>query len=490
MDKNGVVTFSEWNKGQVKHPIYGFGLLQNVEVFENKGIAGNKTVLQNQTTWFPGVYLSVARIENYELSGSSLYGELTSFGNSLATGLANPWDMILYKDYIWVRYGNNLGAYGPLSVAPQWFPAILTSFDGNFYGKIIQGQDGYLYSTSGNEVVKLDVTSYGTPGTAPSVSISATLDLPDGQYAVTLEELGTKIAVGTQGKEGFYNTGLEAKAKLYTWNRLAGTLGNPGLADLPVLLKDDRINAMVSYQNKLYISGGTTGNIYISDGTNYIKIATLPYTRDVTLYGSRVYPNAMTISNKGTLLIGLSSIGSNSVPGAKFGVYEIDITDPKYPVSFRSISTLVTDSTQTFTIGFVRENFNFLEIGWQYGTTYGFDSSLPAYISVYPGIIETQLIKVGSYNNNHTFPHLEWSLATPFVIGQGIRIYYRKNSTDGWTLIGAWANSYGGFDDVGATLSYETEFGSIDLEYVQLRIELYNDSVDNSNIDLVSVRVW
>ena len=39
MDKNGEVHFKDWFKGMARHPIYGFGLLKNVEVFENKGIA-------------------------------------------------------------------------------------------------------------------------------------------------------------------------------------------------------------------------------------------------------------------------------------------------------------------------------------------------------------------------------------------------------------------------------------------------------------------
>ena len=50
--KDGVVTFGEWYKGQVKHPIYGFGLLKNVEVFESKGIAkiNNRTLLDTSIT--------------------------------------------------------------------------------------------------------------------------------------------------------------------------------------------------------------------------------------------------------------------------------------------------------------------------------------------------------------------------------------------------------------------------------------------------------
>ena len=490
MDKNEVVTFSEWNKGQAKHPIYGFGLLQNVEVFENKGIAQIKTMMAPSTLFGTPTFPPIAKVDDFYLFGDNTGGALYQNSTSITSGLTSAWDMIKYKDYVWIRYGGNLGAYGPLSAAPQWFPAILTSFNADFYGKIIQGQDGYLYTTSGNETVKLDVTSYGTPAVAPSVSVSTTLDLPDGQYGVTLEEHGTKVVVGTQGSEGYYNTGIDAKAKLFAWNRQAGTLGNPGLADLPVPFKEDRINAVVSHQNKLYVSAGTTGNIYMTDATNYIKIATLPYTKNVTMNTSRVAPNAMTISAKGTLLVGLSALPITESDEARYGVYEIDINDPKYPVSFRTLASGETSSTEQFQIGFVREDFNSLYVGWKRGEENNVDYTLPFINSSYYGTIETQLVKVGTFNEKKTFGHIEWSLAEPLLGEQKIEIHYRTETTGSYELINSWGASSTASKEVGEVVSFEDIFPSVELEYVQLKAILTNEGGGFNNISLVSIRIW
>lgn len=489
MDKNGVATFSGWNKGQAKHPIYGFGLLQNVEVFENKGLAQIKNLLYTMSAPV-GAYLPVAKVDDFILFGGNTNGSLFNGSTHITDAIDRAWDMVKYKDYIWVRYGSKLAAYGPLSTAPAWFTAILTSFNADFYGKIIQGQDGYLYTTSGNEVVKLDVTSYGIPGVAPTVSIATTLDLPDGQFATTIEEHGTKIIVGTQGDEGYFNTGIQAKAKLFAWNRQAGTLGNPGLADLPVSFKEDRINAILSHQNKLYVSAGVTGNIYVTDATNYQKVATLPYTQNVTVNTSRVTPNSMTISAKGTLIVGLSSLPIGSEGDARYGIYEIDIDSPGYPVSFRTLASGTTDNSAGFYIGFIREDFNSMYVGWTVNNVNKIDATLAFVTSAYPATIETDLRKVGTFNNKKTFGHMEWSLAEPLQEGGKIEIYYRTSATGTYVLINSYGYSSTATKEVGGVVSYEDIFPSVELEYVQLKAVLTNEGGGFNNISLVSISVW
>jgi len=489
MEKDGSVTFGDWNTGQAKHPIYGHGLLQNVEVFENRGIAGLKPYLASDTYTYGS--LPIAKVEDFVLTnnGSGGTGQLLRAGTVLATGLSDCWDMVKYKDYIWVRYGANLGAYGPLASAPQWFGGIITTFPTDFYGKIIAGQDDFLYTGAGNEVVKLEVTASGTPTVAPTVVTSATLDLKDGQYVVTIAEYGTKIIVGTQGSEGFYNTSLEPKAKLYAWNRQAGTLGNPGLADLPIEFKEDRINAIISHQNKLYVSAGTAGNIYMTDSTNYVKISQLPYTLNSFLEASRVLPNAMTISKNGTLLVGISAIQIYADSVARYGVYEIAIDLPDYPTSLRTLASQQTSSVLGITLGFVYEDFLSVYVGWEVGGTYGVDKSAPFIGNSYLGIIETKLVRVGGYNTKKTFQFIEWCLATPLTDSQSIHIYYRGDVTSNYTLIGGWGNGVGGITDVGNVSSFQDAFGSTSLEYVQLKIRIDSPAV-LGNMQLLTVKIW
>lgn len=490
MDKNGIVTFSDWNKGMVKHPIYGFGLLKNVEVFENKGIAKIKNVL-SEDTGFSTTGLPVAKVDGYVLSVSSSGGFFSYNGSTITSSLTNPWDIIRYKGYIFVRHGANLSAYGLEATSPQWFPNILTSFNSNFYGKLLVGQDDFLYATNGNEVVKLSVTA-SAPGVAPVVTISATLDLPDGQYATTIEEYGTNIIIGTQTSASFYSQDSEQKCKLFAWNRQAGTLGNPGLADLPILFKEGRINAILSHQNKLYVSAGSQGNIYVTDSTNYQQITSLPFTQKAYSQKSNVYPNAMIISSNGNLLVGVGSNNSAATNGV-FGIYEIDINSTGYPVSMRSIYGNTTTSDLSISIGFIAEylesNYLSLYVGFGVGSTYKIYVTSSGVNESIIGVIETPMIKVGGYNSKKSFQHIEWCLAEPLLTSQTISIYSRKNNKEDYVLVNTWT-----YATLGSVISFEDIAGIADCEYIQLKIEMTNSSLnggsESNNINLISVRLW
>lgn len=488
MDKNGVITISDWQKGQVKHPIYGFGLLKNVEIFENPGIAKlkNRAVLRSTIT--PD-QLPIAEVTDiygniYTLTGETGAGKFYKNGTVIQSGLANAWDLVIYKDYVWVRHSTVMSCYGPISiVGADWFGNVATGFNGSYNGQLLVGQDDFLYSGNGNYVARIEVTASGVSGVAPTLSTNLTaLDLPDGQYVSSLEEYGTKIVIGTHGGSSYSSRGNSNSARLYAWNRQLGTLGNPGLADLPIIFNENGVNAIKQHANKLYVSAGTQGNIYVTDSTNYIKIATLPYTKDGVIYTSSVYSNALEISPQGNLLVGLSGDFNESV---KTGIYEINISDPSYPISYR---TPTSTNTGTIKIGFINSvSYQTLNVGWSNGSSYGVDETDFRMYASYGGVIESQLIKVGSYNSKKTFQHIEWSLAEPLVSGQNIRISYRKNSREDWTVTSTW-----GFATTGAVMSFEDVAAIADCEYIQLKIELDQSltTLYGYNLQLISVRIW
>lgn len=487
MYKDGVVTIAEWNNGMVKHPIYGFGILRNVEVFENKGIAKikNRTVLRSSIT---PTALPVAEVYDiygniYTLTGYTGSGEVYKNGVSIFSGVNLIGDLAIYKDYLWVRSGSTLNAYGPLSSAgAALFTGVLAGLASGYAGKLLVGQDDFLYTTNGNLVSKLIVTGTGTVGVAPTVSISTSLDLPDGQYASCLEEYGTKIVIGTHGGSSYFDRGNSSTARLYTWNRQAGTLGNAGLADLPIIFKENGINAILQHANKLYVSAGTQGNIYVTDSTNYQKISLIPYAISGVNFESTVLINAMEISAQGTLLVGLSSDNSSI---CRSGIYEIDLNSSGYPVSYR---TPTSNNDGTMKIGFINAtSYQNINIGWSNNASYGVDETDFRMYASYGGVIESPLVKVGSYNNKKTFEHIEWCLSEPLVSGQNIRISYRKNNKDDYTVIGTW-----GFSTLGGVISFEDVAGIADCEYVQLKIELDQSisAIYGSNVNLISVRLW
>ena len=162
MYKDGVVTISDFQKGQARHPIYGFGLLRNIEIFENPGIAKLKNRLATRTSISPTavplaeVYDQYGNI--YTLTGETGTGTCYKNGTSIQGSLNNAWDLAIYKDYLWVRNANVMHAYGPLNNSPQWFSNVGTGYDSNYRGALLVGQDDYLYTGNGNYVTKLNIT--------------------------------------------------------------------------------------------------------------------------------------------------------------------------------------------------------------------------------------------------------------------------------------------------------------------------------------------
>lgn len=460
MYKDGTLTISKWYEGMVKHPIMGFGRLQNTEIFYQKGIITPKKGLATSSRTATSV--PIARVidtygNEYWASRTIVYKNNNS---NIITGLTNIYDIKVYKNYLWVRYGTSLGAYGPLdSGSAQWFPAISASFQSDAWGQMVVGQDDYLYSTNGNYVARIHVDTSGTVGVAPTIAGANTsltaLDLPDGHITTTIVEYGTKLAIGTYTPNG--------GGRIYTWNRQAGTLGNPGLADLPIIFNENGVYQLYSHANKLYVTAGKEGNVYISDGTNYRKLATIPFT---DLYGRvfvSYYPNAISLSPRGNLLVGAVASNTISEGGAVW-----EITDNGEVCIAYTLAQGLT-SNNTIGIGFISKNTsdNGVTVGWLNGSSFGIDEDTgnSANMTIY-----SPLSRVGRYNNKKTFEHIEFNLAEEFGSGESITISYRRNKDDAWTSVGTWS-----YTTLGAIASFEDIAGINDCEYIQLKIETVGD---------------
>lgn len=474
MYKDGILKISDWYKGMTKHPIFGFGLIQNAEVFENKGIISLRKGLQDASRLSDA--LPIAEIVDqygnvYHATSVTGTGLFYKNNEQISTGtLGTIYDIKIYKNYVWIRYEtggtSRLGAYGPLNSSPQFFGSISTGFTTGVWGQLVVGQDDYLYSTNGNYIARIHVDTSGTIGVAPTIAGANTsltaLDLKDGEVATTLCEYGTKLMIGTQS------------GKVYPWNRQSGTLGNPGLADLPVDFNENGIWQLYSHANKLYVTAGRNGNIYLSDGTNFRKVAQIPFN-EMFDNGSGMqrtspfvsyYPNAITVPEKGTLLIG--NVSTNTV--AECGVWEI--LDTGEVCLAYTLSTGKT-SSNSIGIGFLRVNKsdNALSVGWYNGSQNGIDRDTTNSTTYY---IESPLFRVGTYNNKKTFEHIEFTLTNLMITGKTLTLSYRKNTTDDYTTIGTWT-----YNSLGSVSSFEDIAGIPDCEFIQLKIE--------GNVELIDV---
>jgi len=491
MDKNGVVTFKDWQKGQKTHPIYGMGLLQNVEINENPGIvklAQGVTQKSITVSQLPIAYEKDIYGNEYIATGETGAGSVYKNGSSIQSGLANLWDIKIYKDYLWVRHANVMSCYGPLSSGgAQWFGNIATGFSSSYRGVLLVGQDDYIYSGNGNYVAKIEVTASGTPGVAPTLNTNLiALDLKDGQYVSCLAEYNTSIVIGTGSGSSYSDMANNYNAKIYFWNRQLGTLGNPGLADLPINFNENGIHQMISHANRLFVVAGTQGNVYETDSTSYAKVGQIPFFQNNKFARCEYFPNAISISSKGTLLIGVSTLDQYS----KAGVYEIDISNASKPISLKQTISTGTVSTASgrISIGFIIDtNFNRF-VGWRDVNTYGVDELNSGRLrNNYTSIIETDMVKVGSFLAKKTFENIEFSLVEPLVSGQSIKLSYRKNNKEDYTLIGTYD-----FTTQGSVLSWNDICAIHDAEFVQLKIELDQSllTIYGSNINLLSVAIW
>jgi len=484
MDKSGVITIGDWQKGAAESPYYGFGSIKNCEVFETPGALkiGNSLIPKlSSLVAIPIAYLKASNGDEYVLLGSDSGSSRLYKNNIYFTNVAGQaWDMVEYKGYLLISSSTGLHAYG-ISTATIYFSNFKTGLTANYYIKMLVGQDDKIYLTNGNAIATITDFVAGTFGVAPTCTLTATaLDLKDGQYAVTLEELGTKIMIGTQAGGSWSARGAQRVANIYPWNRQAGTLGNPGLADLPIKLNECGVHAMKSINNILYVVAGTRGNVYKTDGTSCIKIGRIPWTQDRS-YATSIcaFPNAIELSSNNNLLIGISTYAGNV---ANTGVYEMNIEGKnevvlKHTKASSNIGVVATDSLDT------------IFIGYQTGSTYGLDYTIGNSYSGYNASVESQVYIVGTALSKKTFQHIDFTLGKLLTNQQGIKLYYRKNTEVDYTEIGEYT-----FTNLGSRIAFEDSCSIADAQIVQFKIELSQDDLAAPpplwDMELLSVRVW
>lgn len=484
MDKQGIITIGEWQKGMATSPYYGFGSIINCEVFETPGVLkiGNSLIPKlSSLSYIPVAYLKASNGDKFVLlSNDGGNSTLYKNGVSLTNVAGQAWDMVEYKGYLIISSSIGLHAYG-ITTATAYFNTFKSGLTDKYYIKMIVGQDDKIYLTNGNAVATITDFVAGSFSVAPTCTLTAeALNLKDGQYAVTLEELGTKIMVGTQGGDSWSARGAQRVANIYPWNRQAGTLGNPGLADLPIKLNECGVHAMKSVNNILYVVAGTRGNVYKTDGTSSIKIGRIPWTQSRAFSTSvAFYPNAIQLNTNNNLLIGLSTYAGAV---SKTGVYEMNIDG--------SNEIVLKHKKENAQIGVIGTNeLDTIFIGWQIGNTKGLDYTIGNSYSGYNASVESQVYVVGTALAKKTFQHIDFTLGKLLTNQQGIKLYYRKNTEVDYTLIGEYT-----FSTIGSKIAHEDKASISDAQIIQFKVELSQDDLASPtpqwDLELLSVRVW
>lgn len=486
-DSSIIIGGAEFLKGQAQSPHVGFGAVRNLELLDVPGIA--KIQWKTQSLYTPtALPIAIVKDPNFSGTGSRGYyyatedGNIYNNGTLLGSGYSNVQDLAFFKDYLFITHGSVISLYGPVgSASAQFFGNWQTGLTSTYFKKIVPGQDNIVYITNGNTLAAVSSFVAGAPTVAPTASFSLTaLTLPSGVYARTMTELGKYLAIGTQLGSSYadFEYGF---GNIYYWDRSSTSF------ELPLQIQESGINQMLTDGNTLIVQAGVYGNFYRTNTVDFKKITQVQVsaTRNAT---AKFYPNAI-----GKLANEIIS-GSSTLSDAFDGYTAHGIWSLKDDVSYirNTISTGNVGATANLKIGAVlplsQNGQKYYLIGWSDGSTYGVDeiSSTAKYPS-YRSYFESQFYEVGTARNPKTYEHMEITLARPLLANQSIRISYRKNLTDTYTIINTL--------DTTNTASGETSLLIKPLiakaRTLQLKVELSQTSsvTFDKNIELKEIRI-
>lgn len=499
MDKNGVLTISDFQKGQAESPYLGFDTLRAVDITSTPGIA-KISYKTEELSGFSAIGLPVAFCydtygNNYQLVNNTGSGNALLYKNGVSvsslTGIG--WDMIYYKGYILVRHGSVISAYETTVAFPTLFQAWKTGYTNAYYGKmLVSKNDGNVYIADGTSIKRLSAFVAGSAGVAPTATADTAISLITGYAAVTIAELGARLMVGTQTVNSIFSTRYASREAVIFPYRIGVSATN---FDNPVAIANaNSIQQIIVANNLMYITAGMKGNVYVSDGTSYRQVKTIPYAvKDESGLGLLLYPNAITISGNGNLLIGTTSF-TNGYTGdvTQHGVWEINLATGKYETNLRYIMSNgnFTGNTQ-ISIGFVfQDNSDTVYFGWGYGSDYGIDVTNAFKYSGYTSTIETQAYVVGNKLTPKTFENIEILFGQPLTVGQGVRLSYRLSTFGDYTTIGTFD-----YATYGGVISIRNKALITNAQLLQIKIEMTTQAstigiTPNQNIELMSVTLW
>lgn len=498
MYKDGRLTITDWQKGQALSPFLGFQTMRNCEIFDNPGIVKISKQMEKDPyyTFAPqGMPIKRLKASNGDdfllvtdilsgLTSTSLYknGVFLTTITASSGNTDTAYDMVEYKEYIIVSTNANLFAYGinTLRITQNW--KVLSGLYAGYYMKMLVGQDDILYIANGNNLATISNFVAGTASTDPTATLSTSaLDLPAGQFATTIVELGRNILIGTQGGTSWSQIGNQRVANIYPWDRVSASFS------LPVQIQENGIHAMIQVNNKVYVVAGTAGNIYVTDGTSYQKIGRIPWSQDRNISNSiRVFPNAIATNVNNNLIIGVSSgVGTQD----QLGIYEIALSEG-YPICLKNTPEgyILGSDLQ---IGFITtSNQGQTYVGYGVSGTYDLDYTLfNAYVG-FGAVIESPLYSVGTSTNKKTFQHGEFILSKPLTYQHQVRVSYRKDTESDYVAIGTYS-----FSDLGSKRSHLFTPHIADAENVQIKIELDQNEYTSPNptnwdLELMSISLW
>lgn len=340
------------------------------------------------------------------------------------------------------------------------------------------GQDDEVYWCDGYAVGSLQQVAAGTPfdptnGTTYTFAASALL-IPQNDTANCLAYLGTNLLIG-----GTYQF-------IYSWDRV---LVNQ--YDL-ILLSENNVHKMLTADTNVYIFCGTRGRIYYTNGSqanlykkisDYVSGLIEPYfvwggamfNRNQLYFGfTAISPQSNSVSNTcgGVWAIDLGTQSTFAYGGTPSGALRL-VNKLSYDTYAGYLSAIIPFRTSTSISNIVTYDTWSYFAGWWDGTsTFGLDvlgalvNNLATAYSNYEPYIDTEMIPVGTFYDKKTFSQIEWKTSIALGTNEAVRISYRTNLSDSFTVVGTSTGTVSGTLSDGLPVNFEKS------QWLQLRVEL------------------
>lgn len=342
----------------------------------------------------------------------------------------------------------------------------------------IIGQDNVVYYCDGQFVGSFREKVGSSFDPASSGTYTWTLQalaLPKNERAICLAEQGTNLMVG--GIQNF----------VYPWDRISSSY------KYPMLLAEKFINSMVTVNNSLYISAGSRGRIFISNGSNadlWVKIPDhisgtsdpIISVFDLTYFKNQIYFGCLygtTGTQSGTSYAGIWAV---DVDTKALRTALISSTATSTTVAICGVPTYVASTT-----GLSFTDINLITFSYNFSTSVGIaDTFISTPNAEYYTSIDTDMVPIGLFLTKRTFENVEWKTTKPLVSGEAIKISARTNLSESYTLIKEWVyadqpltTDVGNFNEI----NFENA------EWVQLRYEAKSTTASPSFVRLKELRL-
>ena len=316
----------------------------------------------------------------------------------------------------------------------------------------IKGQDNIIYFCDDKYIgsIKENKEQVFAPATpATYIYNSQALDLPSGELAYWLVELGTNLLISSATTTG----------KIYPWDRISGSFY------YPLQVPENYVYRMVNMGNIIYIQAGSQGNIYQTQGSYVRLFKKLPYSVINNTGALSATPITWGgIGEKAGALV----VGVDATSTGNDGVYLI------YPDGRVIIDNQPLSGSANVTALCSVNN------GYVMGFDGGVDALSTTRYSSYETVIQTGIYRMATKTGKSMFSTLE--VVTAKVPSSGtdyVRVKYRSDNNPATEFTTIKEFIFNSSSD--AIQTYDA--GISDLDNIQFQIEL------SGNVELIELRL-